>query len=174
MKNSVKTLTGAGVIAALYVIATYLTQGFAFGFVQIRLAEALTVLPIFSFAAVPGVFVGCLLSNILAGGNIFDVIFGTLATLMGAVGTYYAGKIIKNKPHLLWIGSVPPILANTLVIPLVLTYAYGLADAVVFGIPVTLPIAAVCVFVGELISCGVIGTLLAFIMYKLVNTKQMK
>ena len=151
-KNNKKILlfiTHAGMTAALYTVLTLTIAAFglANGAIQIRISEALTVLPYFTPAAVPGLFVGCVLSNILIGAPIWDVIFGSLATLIGAVGTYFLGKYVNK-----WLSSVPPILANTLIIPFVLKYAYGAEDA--------LPFLMLTVGIGEIISCGVLGSLL--------------
>ena len=140
-------------IAAMYVALTMLSNAFglASGVIQVRISEALTVLPFFTPAAIPGLFVGCLISNILAGGVIWDVIFGSLATLIGAVFTYWLRKIK-------WLAPVPPIVSNMLIIPFVLRYAYGAPDAIWF---MMLTVGA-----GELISAGVLGMLLLFALEK--------
>ena len=149
MKNQTNTrfLTQSGVIAAVYVLLTMLAaaMGLDSGAVQLRLSEALTILPVFTPAAVPGLFIGCLLSNLLAGGVIWDVIFGSLATLLGAVGTRL---LRKNR----WLACLPPILANVLIIPFVLTSAYG--------IPGGIPWFMFTVGMGEVLSCGLLGQLL--------------
>ena len=149
MKNQTNTrfLTQSGVIAAVYVLLTMLAaaMGLDSGAVQLLLSEALTILPVFTPAAVPGLFIGCLLSNLLAGGVIWDVIFGSLATLLGAIGT----RLLRKKR---WLACLPPILANVLIIPFVLTYAYG--------IPGGIPWFMFTVGMGEVLSCGLLGQLL--------------
>lgn len=153
MKNkSVLFLTHAAMIAALYVVLTLLASalGLASMQVQVRFSEALTILPYFTSAAIPGVFVGCLLSNVLAGGALLDIIFGSLTTLAAAVGTYL---LRKNK----WLAPVPPVVANTLVIPFVIQAAYGVG-------PVWLSMITVCA--GEIISAGALGMLLLFTLNK--------
>lgn len=142
-----KKLTTAATIAALYVILTGLAKlmGLDSGAVQVRFSEALCILPCFTPAAVPGLFIGCLLSNIFSGGVIWDVVFGSLATLMGAVGTRF---LRSNR----FLAVIPPILANTLIIPFVLSYAYG--------IPGSIPYFMLTVGIGEVISCGILGILL--------------
>ena len=96
MKNSKITfLVQAAAIAAIYVVLTVAFAPISFGEVQIRFAEALTILPFFTPAAVPGLFVGCLIANILGGAILPDIIFGSLATLIGAVGTYLLRKQSK-------------------------------------------------------------------------------
>ena len=93
MKNkSVTFLTQAAMIAAIYVVLTMIFAPFSFGEVQVRVAEALTILPIFTPAAIPGLFVGCLIGNITGGAVLPDIIFGSIATLIGAVGTYQLRK----------------------------------------------------------------------------------
>ena len=149
MKNQTNTrfLTQSGAIAAVYVLLTMLAAalGLDSGAVQLRLSEALTILPVFTPAAVPGLFIGCLLSNLLAGGVIWDVIFGSLATLLGAIGT----RLLRKKR---WLACLPPILANVLIIPFVLTYAYG--------IPGGIPWFMFTVGMSEVLSCGLLGQLL--------------
>ena len=142
-----KTITQAAIIAALYVVLTFVanTLGLARGAIQIRLSEALTILPYFTPAAIPGLFVGCLISNILVGSVLWDVIFGSIATLLGAIGTYY---LKKHK----WLAPIPPILSNAIIVPFVLVYAYGVQDA--------LPFLAFTVGAGEVLSAGVLGMIL--------------
>lgn len=143
-KNTYFLAYGA-VIAAIYVALTMATQPISFGPVQFRISEALCVLPYFTPAAVPGVFVGCLLSNLLCGAAGLDVVFGSLATLIGAIGSY---ALRRNR----WMVCVPPILSNTVIIPWVLRFAYGSADLI--------PVAMVTVGIGEVLAIGVLGSLL--------------
>ena len=137
----------AAVIAALYVVLTYLAWGFdlASGAIQCRVSEALTVLPFFTPAAVPGVTVGCFLANLLMGSPLPDVVFGTLATFLGALGTW---AVRRNR----YACSVPPVIANALIIPFVLRFAYGVPDAV--------PLLILTVGAGELIACVLFGQML--------------
>ncbi len=147
--KNVRTITYAAVIAALYVVLTFVAAllKLSSGVIQVRFSEALTVLPIFTPAAIPGVAVGCLLANILTGAIPADIIFGTAATLIGALCTY----ALRRRPT--YIAVLPPIIANTIVVPFVLKFGYG-ADG---GIPFFM----LTVGVGEIISCGVFGVLLA-------------
>ena len=95
MRNKkVLFLTQAAVIAAIYVVLTIFISAFnlASGAIQVRISEALTILPFFTPAAIPGLAIGCLLSNLLTGVAVYDVVFGSLATLLGAVGTYLLRK----------------------------------------------------------------------------------
>ena len=148
-----------GIIAALYVVLTYIANllGIASGAIQVRLSEALTILPVFTAAAVPGLTVGCLLANILTGCVIWDVVFGTLATLIGAVGT----RLLRNKPYVAWI---PPVVSNAVIVPVVLMKAYGVEDVAVFGQTFAgnalWPMLVLTVGIGEIISCGLLGLML--------------
>lgn len=155
MKNTKVTyLTQAAVIAALYVVLTLIANalGLANYSIQVRFSEALTILPLFTPAAIPGLYVGCLLSNILTGCIAWDILFGPIATLLGAVGTYLLRK--KSK----WLAPIPPILSNMLIVPLVLSYAYHFEGSI--------PYFILTVGIGEVISCGVLGMLLYFTLKK--------
>ena len=140
-------ITQAAVIAAIYVVLTVIAAGFdlASGMIQVRFSEALTVLPYFTPAAIPGLAIGCLISNIVTGCMLPDVIFGTLATLIGAVGSYF---LSKNKI----LVTLPPVISNALIIPFILTYAYK--------IPGGIPLQMLTVGAGEVISCVIIGSIL--------------
>ena len=150
MKNSkaVYVATAASV-AALYVVLTFISSlfGLSSGVIQIRISEALTILPAFTPAAIPGLFIGCILSNLLTGGLILDVVFGSIATLIGAIGTY----LLRKKK---WLVSLPPIISNILIVPLILRYVYGAPDAYLFMVGT--------VGAGEIISCGILGMILYF------------
>ena len=145
--NNTKYLTQSGVIAALYVSLTLLAKVFGLdsGQIQLRLSEALCVLPVFLPAAVPGLTIGCLLANLLCGNIIWDVVFGTLATLLGAIGT----RLLRKRPLL---ALLPPIVSNTIIVPFVLAYAYCL--------PGSVPFFMLTVGIGEVLSCGLLGSLL--------------
>ena len=136
----------AAMIAAIYVVLTVIGASFAFGPVQIRFSEALTVLPAFTPAGIPGVFLGCLISNIITGALLPDVIFGSLATLIGAVFTW----MLRNQSR--YLAPLPPIIANAVVVPFVLKYAYME--------PLPIPFMMLTVGLGEVISCGVLGLIL--------------
>ncbi len=154
MKNS-KTLfvSQAALIAALYVVLTLLANalGLANYAIQLRFSEALTILPFFTPAAIPGLFLGCLISNLLTGAILWDIIFGSLATLLGAVGTYLLRRCK-------WLAPLPPIVANTLIVPMVLYFAYR--------IPGSIPYFMLTVGLGEILSCGVLGILLLLLLQK--------
>ena len=135
----------AAVIAALYVVLTYVFSAFASGVIQVRVSEALTILPAFTPAAIPGLVIGCLLSNTLTGCVLLDIIFGSVATLIGALGSYALSR------HT-WLVPIPPIVSNMIIVPFVLRYAYGATDA--------FPFMIATVGAGEIISCYLLGMLL--------------
>ncbi len=141
-------ITQAAMIAAIYTVMTYFINalGLANGAIQIRISEALTILPAFTPAAVPGLFVGCLLSNTLTGCAIWDILLGSLATLIGAFGT----RLLRKRSSLLL--PLPPILANTLFVPFILQYVYLAPGGIVY--------LMLSVGIGEVISCGILGLVL--------------
>lgn len=175
MKNKrILFLTQAAMIAAVYVVLTFIANAFGLAnyVIQIRFSEALTILPFFTSAAVPGIFVGCLLSNILTGCLPLDVIFGSLASLIGALGTYaigHAGLKKSSAPDSSyqsspgsalrkWLCPLPPIIANTLIVPFILAYVYQFEGSV--------PYFMFTVGCGEIISCGILGLILLFSLNK--------
>lgn len=126
MKSSTtKRLCRAGVIAALYVALTYAFMPFAFGPVQIRPAEALCILPLFFFEAVPALWIGCMLSNLASPYFVYDVLIGSLATLFSAFGSYLVGRFIKKEGSKIFLGGLFPVLFNALLIPLIIVFLCG-------------------------------------------------
>ena len=115
-----RALARAGIIAALYVALTYVFGPLAYGPLQIRPAEALCILPIFFIEAVPGLFVGCALANLLSGYGIYDIAFGSLITLIAALCTYFIGRLLKGNYLSALLGAVPPILFNAIGIPFII------------------------------------------------------
>lgn len=152
-KNLIK-LVYAALIAAIYVVLTLLLKPISFGVIQFRLSEVLAILPVFTISAVPGLFVGCLLANYLSGAALLDIIFGSLATLIGAYGTYILRKKVK-------FASLPPIVANALIIPFVLRYAYGVSDLIIFMM--------FTIFISEVLAIAVLGNLLRILLNRYKN-----
>lgn len=150
-KKNIHLLTQAAMIAALYVVLTFIANAFGLAnyAVQVRFSEALTILPLFTPAAIPGLFAGCLISNILTGCALPDIVFGSAATLIGALGTWKLAKLFPDKR---FPAPIPPIVANTVIVPFVLRYAYGIRP---------LWLSFLTVGAGEIISCGILGLLLA-------------
>lgn len=109
----------AGIIAALYVVLTLPFGQMAFGPFQIRPSEALTILPLFYVEAIPGLYIGCILANIASGYGIYDILLGSLATLIAAALTFVIGRFIKNKVLKIGLGCIPPIILNALFVPLI-------------------------------------------------------
>lgn len=161
--SNIMSLVTAAMIAALYVVLSFAISAFglASGAIQVRVSEALTILPYFTTAAIPGLTIGCLLFNLLSGAAILDVIFGTLATLAGAVGSYLLGKAAKIITWMKFLVPLPPILANAFIVPWVLKTAYGLEDAYWYLVAT--------VGIGEVISCGVLGMVLLYALLPLRN-----
>lgn len=151
-KDRILYVCQAGITAALYTVLTYFIGAFdlASGAIQIRVSDALCVLPVFIPAAIPGLAVGCVISNLLLGSLWQDVVFGSLATLIGAIGAY----LLRKAPA--WLTTAPTILANGLIVPPILVYAYHIEG--------TLPFTMLTVTAGEILSAGVLGTLLCILL----------
>lgn len=154
-KTRKKTLfiSYSAMIAALYVALTAISNavGLASGVIQFRLSEALCILPFFTPAAIPGLFVGCILGNLLSGCVFWDIVFGSLATLIGA-SVAYAIRRFK------YLVSVPTIISNTVIVPFILRYVYGVPDAITF--------LMLTVGIGEVVTAGILGTGLLLILIK--------
>lgn len=145
MNLKVNYLVKAGVIAAIYVVLVQVFSFSSFGPIQFRVAEALTILPYFTSAAIPGLFVGCLIANILGGAVLWDIIFGSLATLIAAILSY---RLRKHE----YLVPIPPVLVNAVVIGVILKYAYG--------IPEGLFVLMGGVFLGQMVSAFGLGLIL--------------
>lgn len=162
----------AGIIAALYVGLSLVSAAFGLssGLVQLRLSEALCVLAFFTPAAIPGLFLGCFLTNVITGAVVLDVIAGSLATLAGAIGTYLIGRFLAKKSKqeekkmgvreagVLALSLLPPVLANTVVLPLVFTYGYMMEGTFIYF--------ATFILISEFLSAGVVGFLLGLVVDK--------
>jgi len=150
-KNVAQTVAMGGIIAALYVVLTLIANAFGLAnyAIQVRFSEALTILPYFTQVAVPGLFVGCIISNILTGAMPLDVVFGSIATLLGALGTR---ALAVKFPEKKWLAPIPPIVSNTIIVPLILAFVYQFEGSI--------PYFMLTVGIGEIISCEVLGMLL--------------
>ncbi|MCI8375170.1 MAG: QueT transporter family protein [Lachnospiraceae bacterium] len=151
-ENKVLFMAQAAMIAAIYVALCIIFAPISYGAIQVRIAEALTILPYFTPAAIPGLFIGCIIANILGGSILIDVILGSLATLLGAMGTYLLRK--NNR----FLAPIPPILSNTLLVPFILRYGYGE--------PLPIPFLMATVGIGEIAACGIMGIILLTILIK--------
>lgn len=156
MKVNVRFLAYAGVIAAVYTVFTVMLAPISYGLMQCRVSEALCVLPYFTDAAVPGLFIGCLLSNLIGGAPIYDVIFGSLATLLAATATFY----MRNRWSW-YLAPLPPVVFNGLIVGAMLVYVYG----------VDVPLWLSCLYVaaGEGLACYGLGLPLICAMEKYEN-----
>lgn len=127
MKNvfTTKRICRAGVIAALYVGLTYAFMPLAFGAFQVRPAEALCILPLFFPEAIPALCVGCTLSNLASPFALYDIVFGSLTTLLASLGTYTVGRFAKKAAPKIIFGGLFPVLLNTLIIPLIIVFLCG-------------------------------------------------
>lgn len=153
-RRKTRLITEAALIAAIYTVLCIIFKPISFSFLQVRIAEMLTILPYYTGSAIPGVTIGCLISSLLTGADIFDIIFGSLATFIGALGSY---ALRRHK----YLVPLPPVISNALIIPPVLRFAYG------EGQP--LPFMMLTVGIGELISCYILGLALLFLLGKYRN-----
>lgn len=143
-KTNVRSLVRAGIIAAIYALLTIALAPISSGLIQCRVSEAMSILPYFTFSAVPGLFIGCLLANLLTGAPIYDVLFGSLATLLAAYITYL---LRKRAPK--YLAPLPSVVVNALVVGALLVYVYDVG--------VNYWLAAGYVAIGQAIACFVIG-----------------
>lgn len=159
--KKVNRLAMGAIIAAMYIVLTLVSAsiGLSSGPIQFRLSEALCILPAFTPAAIPGLVIGCFLSNLIAGGILIDMILGSIATLIGAIGTYV---FRKNR----WLECLCPILSNAIIIPFILIYEYGMKTNyfLLFG----------TVGLGEVVCVGILGSLLYSLIKKSNLDKQFK
>jgi uncharacterized membrane protein len=144
MNRNIRRLTVAAMIAAVYLVLTMIFYVTSFQPLQSRLAEALTVLPYFTPVAIPGLFVGCILANILGGNGIWDVVVGSLASLLAAYLTY---KLTYNKPKRKWLAPLPAVLVNAVAVGIMLSVLY---DMPLFA-------TMLSVGVGQVLSCYILG-----------------
>ncbi len=153
-KSNVRYLVQSATIAAIYVALTLIANmfGLANYAVQVRFSEALTVLPACTPAAIPGLTIGCLISNLLTGAMALDIVFGSIATLIGAIFTY----IFRRDK---WFAPIPPIVSNTLIIPFILAFVYKFEGSVWYFM--------LTVGLGEIISCGILGYILMSVIKRL-------
>ena len=151
-ENKVLFMSQAAMIAAIYVVLCIAFAPISYGAIQVRVAEALPILPYFPPAAIPGLFIGCLIANFAGGSIMIDVIIGSLATLLGAIGTW----LLRKKSR--YLAPLPPILTNTLLVPYVLRYGYGE--------PLPIPFLMATVGIGEIAACGIMGLVVLTVLNK--------
>ncbi|ADL08096.1 QueT transporter family protein [Thermosediminibacter oceani] len=142
--KSIRYIIRAAIIAGLYTVLTYFLKPISYGPVQVRVSEALTLLPLIESSAVPGLFVGCFLANLLGGLGPWDVYGGSLITLLAA---YITSKMPNP-----FLGALPPIVLNALGVSYYLSLLYGMPYA----------ITAAYIGLGEFIAVGLLGIPLVF------------
>ena len=150
-KERLSSLTYGAIVSALYVALTWISGalGLASGAVQLRLSEALCILPFFIPSTSVGLFIGCIISNLTMASAPLDIVFGSLATLIGA----YIGSKMKSK----WLVPIPTVISNTVIVPIVILVCYTARDTWSLG---TYAITALGVFAGEVLSAYVLGMVL--------------
>ena len=153
----IKKISLCAIIAALYVALSFSLSFFSYSPVQIRISEAFTVIPYFGSWGIAAVTAGCLISNLISPYGILDIVFGTAATFIGAVGTHI---LSKHKPGLWYLAPLPPVIANTLIIPVIFCMESGVFN------PGSYLIFAAQIFAGEALSCCGIGIPLIAIIRK--------
>ncbi len=167
--KTVLFLTQSAVIAALYIVFTMVSAAFGLssGVIQVRISEAMCILPAFTPAAIPGLTIGCFIANLLSGGVILDAVFGGLATLLGAVGAYLLGRVLhKNNLVKGVVLSLPNLVANTLIVPWVLYLVYQAEG--------TVPYFMLTVGAGELIAGTILGAALFIPLARAWNKRPQK
>lgn len=152
MQNKIRFIVYAAVIAAIYVALTAIFAPISYGPVQVRISEVLTVLPFFTPAAIPGLFIGCIIANLIGGYGPVDIIFGSLATLIAAYLTYKMPKW--------WLAPIPPIAINAVAVGYILKY---------FMPELNLIVTMAWVGVGQIIACAVLGYPLMLALFKMEN-----
>lgn len=161
MNKKTKKIVYGALIAALYAVMTIALAPISYGQIQVRVAEALTVLPFFSSYSILGLFVGCIIANMVGGNGVFDIVFGSLATLISAVITYYIG--ISNLKYKRYLAPLPPVVINAVII--------GIELNVVFKLP--LVASMLWVGLGEMVACYVLGLPLLLYIDKNEKIKEM-
>ncbi|HWQ96840.1 MAG TPA: QueT transporter family protein [Clostridia bacterium] len=143
-KFTVRDLAQGAIIAAVYALLTLFIAPFSSGLIQCRVSEAMSVLPYFTFSAVPGLFIGCVIANLLVGATVYDVVFGSLATLLAAYITYWMRNRVSK-----YLAPLPSVVVNALVVGWLLTSIYGF--------DVSFWVAAGYVAIGQAIACFALG-----------------
>lgn len=141
---TVRDLAQGAIIAAVYALLTIFLAPISSGLIQCRVSEAMSVLPYFTFAAVPGLFIGCVIANLLIGAPIYDVVLGSLATLLAAFITYKMRRSVSK-----YLAPLPSVVVNALVVGALLVYVYQVG--------VSFWVAAGYVAIGQAIACFALG-----------------
>ncbi len=161
-KSSTLKLARAGVIAGLYVAVSLLVFPISSGAIQVRLSEALCILPLVWIESVPALFIGCMLSNLITGCAFFDIILGSVVTLISAISTCLLGRAIKNTALKIMLGGLFPVILNALILPLIWVWCYGAIEYMYL-------VQAGVLFLGQAISVYGLGTPLYLSVEKYFN-----
>lgn len=145
MKFTPSRIARAAMVAAMYVLLTFAFQTFSFGAIQFRISEALMLLPVAADFAVPGLFIGCLIANLICGGVWYDIVIGSLATLIAAL------LVRRLRTHVWAAAAMPAIVNGVMVGPVVyIAYVSGAGIGVLLGTIAT-------VAIGEIVVCYALG-----------------
>lgn len=160
-------LVRAGVIAALYVVLSLAILPLASGAIQLRLSEALTILPVLFSEAVPAVFVGCLVVNLISGAPAPDIILGSAITLVAAILTCVLSKRIKNISAKLFVGGIFPVVLNAFLLPLIWQFYIGTQEYIYI-------VQAVLLLISQSIAVYAVGVPLALSVVKLKQKNKLQ
>ena len=150
-KSLTVVLARAGVIAALYTATSLIIAPFASGAIQVRLSEALTLLPLIFPEAVPALFIGCLLSNLITGCAPLDIVLGSMITLIAAALTCGVGIFVRKTALRIVVGGAFPVLLNAFILPILWVYCYGAIEYIYI-------VQAAFLLLGQGLSVYAIGT----------------
>ena len=160
MNKKTLKLTRSSIICALYVVLSCVTLPISGGAIQLRIAEALTLLPLLYAESIPAIFIGCFLFNLLSGLPFYDVLFGSLITLLAGILTYLFGLLIKNKGLKVLVGGLFPVLLNAFLLPVIWFYVYGqLEFAYVFSV--------LSLLISQALSVYLVGSVLVIHLFKM-------
>lgn len=163
-KLTTAKIVRAGIVGAIYSLLTFATMSFASGSIQLRVAEGLTLLPLIFPETAWGLFAGCVISNLLTGCVILDVVFGSLITFFSAILTAIIGKAIKNFALKIIVGGIFPVILNAILLPLIWFWAYGQIEEMYI-------IQVLYLFASQTISVYLIGTPIVISANKIINKK---
>ena len=155
-KLTVKEIAFGGIIAAVYTVISLVLMPISFGIYQVRVAEAMTVLPFLTRAAIPGLFIGCFLANIFGGMGWLDIVFGSLLTLLAAFSTRYIRQKLGDTKLAIALAPLPPVLFN----------AFGVSFYLAPILGFNYWFAVQMIGIGQLISCYIIGLPMLIILKK--------
>jgi uncharacterized membrane protein len=158
-KSATFFLARTAIITALYVALSLLVMPLSFGFIQVRISEGLTLLALIMPESIPGLYLGCIISNLVGGCAPLDIIFGSLVTLVAAVLTFLSGKIIKKTWLKILVGGIFPVLLNALFLPLIWYYCYGKLEFIYI-------VQAGIIFLGQALAVYLVGTPLYLVVKK--------